>query len=55
MMDQMRGVQIWNGDVGVINSILWNNTPANDYMNVGGGSALAIYSTIGGGWDGDET
>ena len=47
------GVQIWNGDVGVINSILWNNTPANDYMNVGGGSALAIYSTIGGGWDGD--
>ena len=47
------GVQIWNGDVGVINSILWNNTPANDYMNVGGGSAIAIYSTIGGGWDGD--
>ena len=47
------GVQIWNGDVAVVNSILWNNTPANDYMNVGGGSAAAIYSTIGGGWDGD--
>ena len=47
------GVQIWNGDVVVVNSILWNNTPANDYMNVGGGSASAIYSTIGGGWDGE--
>ena len=47
------GVQIWNGDVAVVNSILWNNTPANDYMNVGGGSATAFYSTIGGGWDGD--
>ena len=47
------GVQIWNGDVVVVNSILWNNTPANDYMNVGGGSATAIYSTIGGGWDGE--
>ena len=47
------GVQIWNGDVAVVNSILWNNTPANDYRNVGGGSARAIYSTIGGGWDGE--
>ena len=30
------GVQIWNGDVVVVNSILWNNTPENDYQNVGG-------------------
>ena len=46
------GVQIWNGDVVVVNSILWNNTPENNYQNVGGGSATAFYSTIGGGWDG---
>ena len=46
------GIQIWSGEIEVINSILWNNTPV-DYQEVGGATAFASYSNIGGGWDGE--